>query len=61
MFKNAEVATRFEMTGGDQQIYCPGYSGPLSNTPVSVIEGLISRNSNLVRPKQPTTGRKDEK
>jgi hypothetical protein len=50
-FKQTEVAARFEMTGADQDIKTGSYSGPLSNAPLAVIQGMIERKSNLVKPK----------
>lgn len=61
-FKKPEVAARFEMTGVDQDIKTGSYSGPLSNATLSVVEGMVKRESNLVKAKPPgATSKPSEK
>lgn len=49
-FTNPAVAEKYQMVNGDRQIDIPGkYKGPLSEVhDPAIIDGMISRKSNLV-------------
>lgn len=56
MFKKASLNKKYIITGGDCAVTTPdGYSGNISDiTDETVIDGMISRGSNLVALKEAT-------